>query len=63
MRASAGTTSPASSEIYQDALIRLADEKVIEIVGADGKKRNPSKQLKATDQIMAPSQKSLFFFH
>ncbi len=54
--------SPASSEIYQEALIQLANHKVIEIVGVDGEKRKPSKQLKATDQIIAPSQRSLFFF-
>jgi three-Cys-motif partner protein len=53
--------SPASSEIYQEALIQLANHRVIEIVGADGEKRKPSRQLKATDQIMAPSQRSLFF--
>lgn len=53
--------SPASSGIYQEALVQLVNHKVIEIVGADGEKRKPSKQIKPTDQIIAPSQRGLFF--
>ncbi|WP_217424541.1 three-Cys-motif partner protein TcmP [Nitrogeniibacter mangrovi] len=53
--------SPASSNIYQEAIIKLAQHRVIEIVGTDGKPRRPSKQIGLSDQIIAPSQRPLFF--
>jgi len=53
--------SPASSEIYQDAILQLKTHGIIEIVGENGATRHPSKQINSTDQIRAPSQRPLFF--
>jgi three-Cys-motif partner protein len=53
--------SPASGEIYQEALERLVAQGAVEIVGEDGVKRRAAKQIKTSDQIIAPTQKSFFF--
>ncbi len=54
-------SSPASAEIYQEALERLAAASIVEIIGEDGIKRRAAKQIKASDQIIAPAQSRLFF--
>lgn len=52
--------SPASGEIYQDALEELINQNVIEIVGEGGAKRRSARQIRSSDQILAPSQRRLF---
>jgi three-Cys-motif partner protein len=54
--------SPASSSIYRDALGKLIDEKEILIVGTDGVTRKNGRNIKTTDQILPPRQRSLFSF-
>lgn len=53
-------SSPASSNIYRDALGKLIGEKEIIVVGADGTIRRNGQNIKNTDQILPPRQKSLF---
>jgi hypothetical protein len=53
-------SSPASAQIYRESVVKLLDEKVVEIVGADGTRRRSSAQIKDTDQIMPPPQRDLF---
>lgn len=55
-------TSPASAEIYRDAIGKLLEEKVIEAISVDGVHRRSGQQIKATDQIMPPRQRGFFFF-
>ncbi|WP_199721185.1 three-Cys-motif partner protein TcmP [Neisseria weixii] len=52
--------SPASSDIYRDALGRLIVEKEITVVGADGTIRKNGQNIKNNDQILPPRQRSLF---
>lgn len=52
--------SPASAGIYREAVENLIDQKVIEVVSADGVKRRSAQQIKANDQIIAPQQRGLF---
>lgn len=52
--------SPASAQIYRESIGKLLDEKVVEIIGADGTRRRSAAQIKASDQIMSPPQKPLF---
>ncbi len=52
--------SPASGEIYQDALEELVTQNVIEIVGEAGSRRKSARQIKSSDQIVAPAQRRLF---
>lgn len=53
--------SPASAAIYRESLGFLIEEKVIEVVSENGVKRRSAQQIKANDQIIAPSQRGLFF--
>ena len=53
-------SSPASAEIYRESIGQLLADKAVEIVGADGAKRRSSAQIKDTDQIMSPPQRTLF---
>lgn len=55
-------TSPASAAIYRDAIGKLIDEKMIEVIGEDGVQRRSGQQVKAKDQILPPRQRGLFFF-
>jgi three-Cys-motif partner protein len=52
--------SPASGEIYQDALEQLIIENVIEVVSDTGGRKKAARQIKTSDQIVAPSQRRLF---
>lgn len=52
--------SPASSDIYRDALGRLIVEKEIIVVGADGTIRRSGQNIRNNDQILPPLQRSLF---
>lgn len=52
--------SPASAEIYRESIGKLLDEKAIEVVAADGTKRRSASQIKGSDQIVPPSQRTLF---
>jgi three-Cys-motif partner protein len=52
--------SPASSEIYQDALERLIAHGIIEIHSSEGGRRRAARQIKPGDRILAPPQRTLF---
>lgn len=52
--------SPASSEIYREALEQLVHQNIIEIIGNDGTRRKSANQIRTTDQIIPPAQKILF---
>jgi three-Cys-motif partner protein len=54
--------SPASAEIYRGAIERLVEHKVIEVVSAEGVKRRSAQQIKASDQIIQPDQRTLFLY-
>lgn len=54
-------SSPASAAIYREALGKLLEEKVIQIIGVDDVQRRSGQQIKSTDQIMSPRQRGLFF--
>ena len=45
---------------YTHLIGKLLTEKTVEIVGADGSRRRSSAQIKDTDQIMSPPQRTLF---
>jgi hypothetical protein len=53
-------TSPASKEIYRESIGMLLTERAVDIVGADGTRRRSAAQIKDTDQIMSPPQRTLF---
>ena len=53
-------SSPASAQIYRESVGKLLDEKVVEVIGADGAVRRSAAQIKANDQIIAPRQRALF---
>lgn len=53
--------SPASGEIYQDALEQLITQNVVEVIGDSGTRKKSARQIKPADQIVAPSQRRLFF--
>lgn len=52
--------SPASGEIYQEALEKLVAHNIIEIIGNDGVRRRSARQIRSTDQIVSPSQRDFF---
>lgn len=52
--------SPASAVIYRDSVGFLLEQKAIEVISPDGGKRRSAQQIKANDQIVAPSQRTLF---
>lgn len=53
--------SPASAQIYRAAIEQLVKYKVIEVVSPEGVKRRSAQQILATDQIVSPDQRRLFF--
>lgn len=59
--ASTCNNSPASADIYREALGQLLQLKEIEIISRDGKKRRSATQIHDNDQIIPPRQKSLSF--
>ncbi|KWF59838.1 hypothetical protein WT72_25530 [Burkholderia pseudomultivorans] len=52
--------SPASAQIYRDSIEQLISERLIEVVPASGGRRRSAAQIKATDQIIAAPQRTLF---
>lgn len=60
--ASTCNESPASAEIYRIALERLVEHKVVEVVSVEGIKRRSAQQIKTSDQIIQPSQRTLFLY-
>lgn len=58
--ASTCNDSPASAEIYREAIENLIHEKVLEVVGEDGATRR-SAQIKGTDRLLAPQQGRFIF--
>lgn len=53
-------TTPATAEIYRQALGALLREKVIEVVSADGVRRQVGQSIKNADQVMPAKQQLLF---
>jgi len=53
--------SPASAEIYRAAIEQLVEHKVIEVISPEGAKRRSAQQIQASDQIVQPDQRRLFF--
>jgi three-Cys-motif partner protein len=52
--------SPATSEIYQEALSQLVAHGAAAVVGPGGEHRRSAKQIRATDRIIPPPQRPLF---
>lgn len=52
--------SPATSEIYQDALSQLIAHGAAAVVGPGGEHRRSARQIKPTDRIIPPPQRPLF---
>jgi three-Cys-motif partner protein len=55
--------SPASSQIYREAIGALVLEKDIQVVSPEGVVRRSYSQINDKDQIMQPRQRKLFSFH
>lgn len=52
--------SPATNEIYRQALVNLVHEKEIEIISDKNEYRKSPNQIKSSDFIILPRQKSIF---
>lgn len=52
--------SPASGLIYREALNKLVQEKILDIVASDGARRFSPNTIKPTDRLIQPRQQSLF---
>lgn len=52
--------TPATSLIYKEALGHLVDHNVVNIIGIDGESRRSWSQIRDSDRIVAPQQRSLF---
>ncbi|SCX91912.1 three-Cys-motif partner protein [Nitrosospira sp. Nl5] len=52
--------SPASASIYKGALEHLIQHKEIEVISIDGVRRRSALQIKPSDQIVPPAQRSIF---
>lgn len=55
--------SPASATLYRESLARLLQESAIEVVGLDGARRRSAAQIKDSDRLRQPNQRSLFLGH
>jgi three-Cys-motif partner protein len=54
-------SSPASADIYKEALGNLVQHKELEIIGPDGKRRKAASTIHDNDQILPPRQRSFVF--
>jgi three-Cys-motif partner protein len=54
--------SPATSEIYQDAIERLVGHGTVEVLGPAGERRRSARQIRPVDRIVPPLQRTLFTF-
>ncbi|GAB3468225.1 three-Cys-motif partner protein TcmP [Massilia terrae] len=54
--------SPATSEIYQEAIERLLGHGTVEVLGSAGERRRSARQIRAGDRIVPPLQRTLFTF-
>jgi hypothetical protein len=52
--------TPATAELYKQAVEILIERRSIEVVGADGVRRRSAQQIKASDQLIMPAQRSIF---
>jgi three-Cys-motif partner protein len=52
--------TPATAELYKQAVEILIERRSIEVVGADGVKRRSAQQIKQSDQLVMPIQRSIF---
>jgi three-Cys-motif partner protein len=52
--------SPASARIYRMSLGELIEQKILEVVSADGRERRSGNAIQASDRILAPRQRKLF---
>ena len=57
--ASTCNLSPASASIYKEAVEALVLEKVIDVISDDGKSRRSAQQIRPTDRVVPPEQRSL----
>lgn len=53
--------SPASAEIYKEAVQKLIQEKIIQVVSEDGAVRRSAQRIRSSDRLITPDQRSLFF--
>jgi len=52
--------SPATSEIYQEALAQLVAHGAATVVGTGGEQRRAARQIRSTDRVVPPPQRPLF---
>ncbi|AKH37281.1 MULTISPECIES: three-Cys-motif partner protein TcmP [Nitrosomonas] len=53
--------SPASADIYRNAVGKLIELKELEVIGQDGGRRRSANRIHDTDLIIAPRQRQLYF--
>ena len=53
--------SPASADIYKEALSKLVQDKELEVVGPGGKRRMAASTIHDNDQILPPRQRKFLF--
>jgi len=53
-------STPASADIYREAVEKLVDHKVIAVVSPEGIRRRSAGQINAADQLTIPGQRPLF---
>jgi hypothetical protein len=54
-------SSPASAQIYREAVSSLVQHKEIEVIGQDGAERRSALRIHDTDQILPPKQRHFIF--
>jgi three-Cys-motif partner protein len=54
--------SPATGEIYQEAIERLVGHGTVEVLGPAGERRRSARQIRPGDRIVPPLQRTLFTF-
>ena len=59
--ASTCNSSPASAQIYREAIGNLLQMKEIEVVGQDGTERRSAVRIHDSDQLLPPKQRSFVF--
>lgn len=52
--------SPASADIYRSAVGTLIQHKIVEVISLDGSRRRSAQQIKPSDQVIPPDQRSFF---
>jgi hypothetical protein len=52
--------SPASADIYREAIAKLIDLNELEVLSQDGSNRRAAHRIHDSDQVLAPKQRRLF---